>query len=94
MENLNNTDKTSENTEKELSISDVIPRFSNLSEDDRKGIHEVLFQMDILELEDDDKVEEYYNQLPNDIKKDGVRWGFQDSVVRDTMCVWFEKNVV
>ena len=94
MENLNNTDKTSENTEKELSISDVIPRFSNLSEDDRKGIHEVLFQMDILELEDDDKVEEYYNQLPNDIKKDGVRWEFQDSVVRDTMCVWFEKNVV
>jgi hypothetical protein len=91
MENLNNTDKTSENTEKEF---DVIPRFSNLSEDHRKGIHEVLFQMDILELEDDDKVEEYYNQLPNDIKKDGVRWGFQDSVVRDTMCVWFEKNVV
>jgi len=94
MENLNNTDKPSENAEKVLRISDVIPRFSNLSEDDRSGIHEVLFQMDILELEDDDKVEFYYNQLPDDIKKDGVRWGFQDSVVRDNMCVWFEKNVV
>lgn len=86
--------EVNKNTDKKLNISDVIPRFSNLSEDDKNGIHEVLFQMDILELEDDDKVEEYYNQLPDDIKKDGVRWGFQDSVVRDNMYVWFEKNVL
>jgi hypothetical protein len=92
--NKDNKNENVDNTDKKLHISDVIPRFSNLSEDDRNGIHEVLFQMDILELEDDDKVEGYYNQLPDDIKKEGVRWGFQDSVVRDTMYVWFEKNVV
>ncbi len=79
--------------EKQLNISDVIPRFSNLKDGDKSGIHEVLFQMDIIEL-DDDKVENYYNQLPDDIKKDGMRWGFQDSVVMDNMAKWFEKNVV
>lgn len=80
--------------EKQLNISDVIPCFSNLKDDDKSGIHEVLFQMDILELDDDDKVENYYNQLPDNIKKDGMRWGFQDSVVMDNMAEWFEKNVV
>lgn len=68
--------------------------YKELKELDKNGIHEVLFQMDIIGLEDDDKVEGYYNQLPEHIKKDGVRWGFQDSVVRDTMYVWFEKNVL
>lgn len=81
--------------EKQLNISaTVIPRFSNLKDSDKSGIHEVLFQMDIIELDDDDKVENYYNQLPDDIKKDGMRWGFQDSVVMDNMSEWFEKNVV
>lgn len=80
--------------EKQLNISDVMPRFSNLKDADKSGIHEVLFQMNILELTDDDKVESYYNQLPDEIKKDGMRWGFSDTVVQDSMSEWFEKNVV
>ena len=68
--------------------------YKELKESDKKGIHEVLFQMDIIELEDDDKVEDYYNQLPEHIKKDGIHWGFSDSVVQDSMCEWFEKNVL
>ena len=35
--------------------TDVIPCFSNLSKDDRNGIHEVLFQMGILELENENE---------------------------------------
>ena len=80
--------------EKHLNISVVIPRFSNLEDGDKSGIHEVLFQMDILELTDDDKVENYYEQLPDEIKKDGMRWGFIDSVVQDSMGEWFKNNVV
>lgn len=80
--------------EKQLNISVVIPRFSNLKDGDKSGIHEVLFQMDILELGDDDKVEKYYEQLPDEIKKDGMRWGFSDTVVQESMADWFEKNVV
>ena len=53
-----------------------------------------LFQMDILELDEDEKVEGYYNQLPEDIKKEGMRWGFQDSVVMDNMCEWFQNNLI
>ena len=68
--------------------------YKELKESDKKGIHEVLFQMDIIGLEDDDKVEDYYNQLPEHIKKDGIHWGFSDSVVQDSMCEWFEKNVL
>lgn len=47
--------------EKQLNISVVIPRFSNLKDGDKSGIHEVLFQMDILELVDDDKLKNIMN---------------------------------
>lgn len=50
--------------------------------------------MDILELNEDDKVETYYDQLPDEIKKDGMRWGFSDTIVQENMAEWFEKNVV
>ena len=68
--------------------------YKELKESDKSGIHKVLFQMDIIGLEDDDKVEKYYNKLPEHIKKDGIHWGFSDSVVQDSMCDWFEKNVL
>jgi len=68
------------------------PYFSNLKDDDKSGIHEVLYQLDILKLVDDDKVEKYYEQLPYEIKKDGMRWGFSDSVVQNNMANWFENN--
>lgn len=35
-------------------------------------------------------VEGYYNQLPEHIKKDGIHWGFSDSVVQDSMCECFK----
>ena len=49
--------------------------------------------MDVIKLEDDDKVENYYNQLPDNIKEDGMRWGFQDTVVMDNMFEWFKNNL-
>ena len=67
--------------------------YTKLSISDKKGIHEVLFQGDFLKLDDDDKVESYYDKLPDDIKKDGEEWGFNDSVVMDNMHEWFENNI-
>jgi len=68
--------------------------YKELKKSDKSGIHEVLFQMNILELEDDDKVEDYFNKLPEDIKKNGIRYGFNDTVVQDCICEWFENNVL
>lgn len=79
--------------EKQINKSIIIPCFSNLRNCDKIGIHEVLFLMDIIKLEDDDKVENYYNQLPDNIKEDGMRWGFQDTVVMDNMFEWFKNNL-
>lgn len=78
--------------EKLIAISNHL-EFEKLSRDDKNSIHEVLFQMDILSLEDDDKVKYYYGMLPLDIKKEGFRWSFSDSVVMDKMHDWFEQNI-
>ena len=67
--------------------------YKELKESDKNGIHEVLFQMDIIGLEDNNKVEQYYEKLPEHIKRDGIHWGFSDSVVQDSMYDWFEKNI-
>jgi hypothetical protein len=42
MENLNNTDKTSENAEKELRISDVSCRCLSISEISKKRVKELI----------------------------------------------------
>lgn len=78
--------------EKLIALSNYL-EFEKLSKDDKNSIHEVLFQMDILSLEDDDKVKYYYGILPLDIKKEGVRWGFSDSVVMDKIHDFFEQNI-
>ena len=49
--------------------------------------------MNILELTDDDKVEKYYKQLPDSIKMDGMRWGFNDTVIQEYMCEWFGNGI-
>lgn len=67
--------------------------FSNLSKDNKDGIHEVLFQIGILNLNDDNKVEKYYNKLPDKIKKEGVNYGFNDTVVQEMMSEWFKNNI-
>lgn len=67
--------------------------YKELKESDKNGIHEVLFQMNIIGLEDNDKVEGYYNQLPEPIKKDGIRWGFSDSVVQDSIIFIYKVKI-
>lgn len=64
----------------------------DLTKENKDAIHEVLFQMNILSLDNEVDVESYYNLLPSGIKLDGNRWGFSDSVVMDNMHEWFEKN--
>ena len=65
-------------------------KFNELKKSCKSGIHEILFQLDILDLNEDDKVESYFDKLPIDIKLDGERWGFNDSVVQGDMHVFFE----
>ena len=67
--------------------------YKELKESDKSGIHEVLFQMGFIGLEDEEMVEQYYEMLPKYIKKDGIHLGFSDSVVQDLMPGWFDKNV-
>ena len=64
--------------------------FDNLEKNDKLAIHEVLFNLDILELNDDNKVKDYYINLPSDIKIDGKKHGFNDSLVMDKMNEWFK----
>ena len=67
--------------------------FKDLSKPITSGIHETLFHLDIIDLGENDKVENYYNQLPEEIKKYGLRWGFNDTAVQDSMHEWFEENI-
>ena len=80
--------------QKQLNVPSDIKLFIDLSNDEKSYVHEVLFQMDILDLEEEDKVEKYYNMLPENIKRNGAIWGLSDSVVRDDMHEWFENNVL
>lgn len=68
--------------------------YKELEDYDKDSIHEILFQMGIVSLEDYDKIESFYEKLPEHIKKEGIHWGFSDSVVRDMMCVWFHENIL
>jgi len=69
-------------------------KFADLEKSDKDAIHDVLFQLDIIELKDDDKVEEFFNFLPKNIKAEGQHWGFCDTVVGDNMYVYFKNNYV
>ena len=68
--------------------------YNDLKQSDKNGIHEVLFQMNIIGIGDDDKVEHYYNQLPESIKEDGQHYSFSDTVIQDLIHDWFEKNIL
>lgn len=68
-------------------------KYKKLKQSEIDAIHDVLFDLELLELEQEDKVKEYFKMLPDDIIASGKHWGFSDSVVRDNMYVWFRNNV-
>ena len=68
-------------------------KFKKLEKSEKDAIHDVLFNLDIIELDQEDQVKKYFKMLPEDIIADGKHWGFSDSVVRDNMYVFFKENV-
>ena len=38
------------------------------------------------------KMEELFEQLPDNIKSDAYHWGLNDTVVRDNIYEWFQEN--
>ncbi len=38
------------------------------------------------------ELESLFQQLPEVIKEDALHWGLNDSVVRDKIYVWYQKN--
>lgn len=77
---------------KDKIVDYITVSYNQLGTDDRLAIHEVLFQLDILGFEDDDKVEPFYNKLPENIIKNGIHYGFDDSFVRSEMYKFFDEN--
>lgn len=54
-------------------------------------MHDVVFDADNKNLSQKELVL-LYSKLPEHIQKDAVRWGLNDSVVRDDIYVWIKNN--
>jgi hypothetical protein len=61
-----------------------------LDTNEKSTLHDVLYDLDIIEAQDWKSVKNHFEMLPDDIVADGVRWGYDDSVVRDNMYVFFK----
>lgn len=64
----------------------------SLSEHDLDVLHDVYLGVMGESLEKE-RLYEIHALLPDDIKADGVRWGFDDSVVRDSVYVYLRDNL-
>ena len=40
-----------------------------------------------------EQLEKFFEDLPEDIKMDAYRWGLNDSVVRDMIYVWYQNEL-
>ena len=64
----------------------------SLSENDLDALHDVYLEVMNERLEKE-RLYEIHALLPDDIKADGVRWGFDDTVVRDSVYVYLRDNL-
>jgi hypothetical protein len=75
----------------EFRISEMLQQKKTiLSKEDKDAIHDTLFQLDIIGINDDNKVEVYYNLLPKLIIEKGLEFGFSDTEVKDKMHEFFK----
>jgi len=65
--------------------------FNSLKIYDKEAIHELLFRMGVIGLDDTSKVQKYYDALPMRIRKDGVYRGFTDTIVQTNMYEWLDR---
>lgn len=77
---------------KDKIVDYITVSYNQLNRDDKIAIHGVLFQLDILEYGDNDKVEPFYNKLPENIIKNGIHYGFDDFFVTSEMYKFFDEN--
>lgn len=55
---------------------------------DLRTLHDV-FLSAIGKSFDEDAIVKIFNNLPEDIKLDAIKWGISDTVVRDSIFEWF-----
>jgi hypothetical protein len=63
-----------------------------LEQSDLDSLHDTIFNA--IEIEDltNEQLIEFWEILPEDIQSEAMRWGLDDSVVRDNIYVWLQKN--
>ena len=65
-----------------------------LDQDDLDTLHDVIFNALGLDDLSNDKILEYWNKFPDDIKLDAIKWGISDTPTRDNMYGWLQKNEI
>jgi hypothetical protein len=64
-----------------------------LEREDYNAMHDVILEALNLESEISDKtIKTIWDNLPEHIQGDAIQWGCDDTVFRDNMYVWLEKN--
>lgn len=64
-----------------------------LEREDLDALHDVILEaLDYSGDLTDEVILTYWNMLPEHLKADAERWGMNDTVVRDNIYVWLQKN--
>lgn len=69
-----------------------------LEREDLNALHDVILEVltdsgDMVRHITDEVVLNYWNKLPEHLKAEAEHWGLSDSVVRDNIYVWLQKNI-
>lgn len=62
-------------------------------QEDLDSLHDVILEALNIEDLDNEKIIEYWNMFPENIKLDAIKWGMRDTPTRDNMYDWLQKNV-
>jgi len=64
-----------------------------LERPDLDALHDVIFSVLDIDLKTDEQILVWWNKLPRDLQLDAEKWGVSDTVVRDSIYVWLQKNI-
>jgi len=62
-----------------------------LEQEDIDSLHDTILEA-INYSADRYEILEYWNKIPEHIKEEAIRWGIDDTVVRDNIYVWLKEN--
>jgi hypothetical protein len=63
-----------------------------LDDNDLETLSELVFNALNIWDSNNDKLIEYWNALPDDIKLDTLKWGIDDTQTGDDICKWLRNN--